>query len=443
MFIGGHSIMNIFGWIGLGGIIFFTLLPFIRKKNRSTGEIRKAIGTIGIVLGMIIAVSFFHVNFIVALLVGFLAMILLDRKTYTKKRIIVYSILLLVIGITGYATFRDNPDYIIQHLKENPQSSSFYLAENGTPLITYQSDIVRPLASTVKILIAIEYAMQVDANIIQKDHTVSLDDLNRYYIKNTDGGAHEAWLNAMKNDGKIKNNKVTLHDVAKGMITYSSNANTDYLIDKLGSHSINERATALGIAQHEDVYPIVSALLVPEHIQKEGMDEKELINQLEEMPIEDYRSLSEMLSNEMKTDKINGNDITFDLSPALQRVWSDRLIGASANDYGKLLAIISNDELPNVAAKTIRDLLEWPMQLYTENHKRFAHLGAKGGSTMFVLNNAIYVENLSGDQYEFVYLFDDLNFIERLLLNNNHNSFESKIFSSKDYRMKVMKELSQ
>ena len=46
--------------------------------------------------------------------------------------------------------------------------------------------------------------MQVDANIIQKDHTVSLDDLKRYYIKNTDGGAHEAWLNAMKNDGKIK-----------------------------------------------------------------------------------------------------------------------------------------------------------------------------------------------------------------------------------------------
>ena len=64
--------MNSFGWIGLGGIIFFTLLPFISKKNRSTEEIRKAIGTIGIVLGIIIAVSFFHVNFVIALLFGFL-----------------------------------------------------------------------------------------------------------------------------------------------------------------------------------------------------------------------------------------------------------------------------------------------------------------------------------------------------------------------------------
>ncbi len=435
--------MNSWAWIGLLGIVFFTVLPLINQKNRSAEEIRKAIVTVGSVIGIIIAVSFFNINYVVALLFGFLAMILLDRKTYTKRRLSIYGLLLLVAGITAYAIFRDNPDYVLKHLKENPQSSSLYLAENRTPLITYQSDIVRPLASTVKILIAVEYAMQVDTNIIQRNHTVSLDELNRYYLKNSDGGAHEAWLSTMKSEGKIKNHEVSLHDVAKGMITYSSNANTDYLINKLGIDSINARAAALGISQHEDVYPIVSALLIPGHIQKEDMDEKELVNKLEELSIDDYRSLSEKLSQDMKTGALNVNDITFDLSPDLQRVWSDRLIGASADDYGKLLAIISNDELPNVAAETIRDLLEWPMQLNKDNHKRFAHIGAKGGSTMFVLNNAMYAENLDGNQYELVILNDDLNFIERLLLSNNLNSFESKVFSSKDYRMKVLKELSE
>lgn len=434
--------MNSWAWIGLLGIVLLTVLPLISQKNRSAEEIRKAIVTVGSVIGIIIAVSFFNVNYVVALLFGFLAMILLDRKTYTKKRLSIYGLLLLVAGITAYAIFRDNPDYVLKHLKENPQSSSLYLAENRTPLITYQSDIVRPLASTVKILIAVEYAMQVDTNIIQRNHTVSLDELNRYYLKNSDGGAHEAWLSTMKSEGKIKNHEVSLHDVAKGMITYSSNANTDYLINKLGIDSLNARAAALGISQHEDVYPIVSALLIPGHIQKGDRDEKELVNKLEELSIDDYRSLSEQLSQDMKTGALNVNDITFDLSPDLQRVWSDRLIGASANDYGKLLAIISNDELPNVAAETIRDLLEWPMQLNKDNHKRFAHIGAKGGSTMFVLNNAMYAENLDGNQYELVILNDDLNFIERLLLSNNLNSFESKVFSSKDYRMKVLKELS-
>ena len=78
------------------------------------------------------------------------------------------------------------------------------LAENGEPVISYQSTSIRPLASTVKILIAVEYAMQVEENKIQKDQKVSLDNLNRFYLKNTDGGAHEAWLDAMKQNDSIK-----------------------------------------------------------------------------------------------------------------------------------------------------------------------------------------------------------------------------------------------
>ena len=82
------------------------------------------------------------------------------------------------------------------------------------------------------------------------------------------------------------------------------------------------------------------------------------------------------------------------------------------------------------------------MQLNKENHKRYAHIGAKGGSTLFVLNDAMYAENLKGDKYEIVLLFDDLNFIERLLLNTNWNSFESKLLSSAEYRVKVQDELN-
>ncbi|MGN7476300.1 serine hydrolase [Solibacillus silvestris] len=435
--------MNSWAWIGLSSIIFFTLLPFVNKKNRTKAEMQKAIVTVGTVIGIIIAVSFFHVNYIAALLFGLLAVILLDRKTYTKKRLSIYGLMVLAVGIAAFAVFRDNPDYVLKHLKENPQSSSLFVAENGMPFIAYHSDVVRPLASTVKILIAVEYAMQVDANTIQKNDTVSLEELNRFYLKNSDGGAHEAWLNIMKSDGKIKNNEVSLHDVAKGMITYSSNANTDFLIGKLGINSINERAKALGIEKHEEVYPIVSALFIPEHVQQEDIDEKELIKILERMPIDEYRSLSTMLSQHMKTGMIKTTDATFNLSPALQKVWSDRLIGASANDYGKLLAIISNDELPNVAAETIRDLLEWPMQLNQDNQKHFAYIGAKGGSTMFILNNAMYAQNLNGDQYELVLLMDDLNIMEQLLISNNRHSFESKLLNSKDYRMKVLNELAE
>ena len=78
------------------------------------------------------------------------------------------------------------------------------------------------------------------------------------------------------------------------------------------------------------------------------------------------------------------------------------------------------------------------MQLNIENYKKYKHIGSKGGSTLFVLNNAMYVENLKGDQYEIVLLLNDLKFHEHFLLRNNRKSFESKLINDANYRDEVL-----
>lgn len=435
--------MNLFAWIGLVGIIIFTLIPLLSKENRTKQEVRKVITTIVIVIGIIVAVIIFNVNFLIAFLFGVIAMILFDKKTYTKKRLIIYGATILVIGIAAYSVFRDNPDYVLDHLKDFPETTSLYVAENGEELITYQSDVVRPLASTVKILIAVEYAMQAEEGILNKESYVPLDELMKFYYEGTDGNAHETWLKAMEDEGKIVNNEITLHDVAKGMITYSSNANTDYLIHVLGIDSINERAQSLGLTRQEKIYPLVGALLIPDYLKNNEEDENKLIEELEKMPMEMYRETAEELSRQMKDGTINIEERTFGMPLDIQRVWSDRLIGASANEYGRLLAIISNNELPTVAAQTVRDLLEWPMEVNEGNHERFIHLGAKGGSTAFILNDAMYAEDHNDNKIEIVILTNDLNIWQQILLSHNLNSFESKLLGNKDYRQEVKKELSK
>lgn len=432
--------MNRLAWIGMLGIIIFTLIPFLKRDNRTEKAIKQAIMTITIVLGIIVAVLVFGVSYVTAFLIGFLLLIVFDKKTYTKKGLLIYGSIILVLGIASYAVFRDNPEYVLNHVQENPDSTSFYLAENGEELITYEADVVRPLASTVKMLIAVEYAMQIDEGSLDKDSSVSLDDVNRYYFKNTDGHAHEDWLSILESEGEIKNNEVALHDVVKGMVTYSSNANTDYLIDLLGIDAINERAETLGLTQHEDVYPIVSALLIPTYIENASEDEKQLIKEIEALSMDEYRSLAIGLSKEMKVGTIKIEEETSDSSLAVQRVWSDRLIGASASDYGTLLAVISNDELPETAAETVRDVLEWPLRFHEEKQERFAHFGAKGGSTAFVLNNALYAEDHDGNQIEMVLLTDDLNFWNSMLLRQNMNSFETKLLENEAYRQEVQEE---
>lgn len=430
-----------YGWIGTVVLIVLMLLPLRKKEHRTKMEIRKAVVKFAVVLGVITVIIVLGMGYLIGLLVGVLLLILIDKKTYTKKRLLIYGSIILLLGIGGYAVLRDNPEYVMNHLKNNPQTTSLYVAQNGKKVISYQSDVVRPLASTVKIIIATEYAMQIEQGRLNKEDLVSLDELNRHYFAGTDGGAHEAWLESMTNEGKIKNNEVTLHDVAKGMIVYSSNANTDYIIQLLGASAINERAKTLELTRHEEVYPIVGALLIPSHIKTDGMDDKQLVQALKELPIETYRSLAKELSDELKEGALDLGDATADLSMDVQKVWSDRLIGATANDYGKLMATISNDQLPPAATEVLRDLLEWPMEFNEGNQDRFAHLGMKGGNTVFVLTQALYAETLEGDKTEIVLLTDDLSSWQMELIMRNFNSFVSKLIGDENFRHNVQQQL--
>ena len=95
-----------------------------------------------------------------------------------------------------------------------------------------------PLASTVKLLIAIEFAQQSAHEMINENSYAKLADIEKFYIANTDGGAHPAWLEYAKTHNEIKDGQVKLVDVARGMMMFSSNANADYLMDKLGFDSV-------------------------------------------------------------------------------------------------------------------------------------------------------------------------------------------------------------
>ena len=99
--------------------------------------------------------------------------------------------MILTIGVVSYFVSRENPDFVLKYLQDNPETTSLYVGANGEKQIDYQSEVVRPLASVVKILIAIEYAMQIDSGQLDKDTMVPLDNLKRFYFEGTDGGAHE------------------------------------------------------------------------------------------------------------------------------------------------------------------------------------------------------------------------------------------------------------
>ncbi|WP_337988358.1 serine hydrolase [Lysinibacillus sp. JNUCC-51] len=159
-----------------------------------------------------------------------------------------------------------NPEYIVQFIKKNIDSGNVSLAinYNNEEWIDVNTNKQFPLASTVKIIVAIEYAQQASDRRINPQQQVSLKELE------TDGGAHEAWISEL-NQSK-NSDSVPLSEMANGMIAYSSNANTEYLMQVLVLQNINEVLKSLNLLDHEPLYPISSVVYIPTQL----MDEKSL-----------------------------------------------------------------------------------------------------------------------------------------------------------------------
>lgn len=330
-----------------------------------------------------------------------------------------------------------NAQSVYSFLKNNPDRAAIRLVRNGEVLANVNPDKMMTLASTMKIIVAIEYAEQVAQGTIDPNEPVSLDELEKYYIPNTDGGAHPGWKAEVK--PKTEEGRVPLREVAKGMIKYSSNANTEWLIDRLGIQNVNQRIRTLGAADHDSITYLVSALLVGKHQfpDKRGEDLRAAIDQLSD---EEYGKITERIHLGLKTMTINKNELG-DLSMPIQRAWSDKLPASTVATYGAIMKKINDrkyfDEKVHIYLDEVMEyLLENPA-----NRQWLEHTGMKGGSTPFVLTKAMYATDKAGNRVELAYFFNDLQTSEYNGLLYGMNDFELKILINPEFRDQIRDEL--
>lgn len=96
--------------------------------------------------------------------------------------------------------------------------------------VFYDAGVPFPLASLTKLLIFIEFARRVDSGAISAFESVQVTTLERYNLPRTDRGAHDRYMSIYPPNVRV----VSLWELASiGMIQYSSNAASDYLLDRL------------------------------------------------------------------------------------------------------------------------------------------------------------------------------------------------------------------
>lgn len=347
--------------------------------------------------------------------------------------------LVVLTGAFGVYYFLPSEDKVLNFIKTNPEKSSILLVRNDTIFASRNIDKVMPLASTVKIILAIEYAEQSANRQINPDELISLSDLDKFYVPNTDGGAHPSWLESIKD--KISDDKISIREISKGMIKFSSNANTEWLLNKLGIENVNNRLDSLGLKNHTEIYNIVSALFVGKELFKD-LKGKDLQKKLIELNQSEYINTTKIIHQKLLIDTLYKKDIG-DLGMEIQKIWSDKLPSSTVNDYVMVMKKINSR---NYFSEKAQSYLDEVMEYILENpvnKEWLEHSGMKGGSTAFVLTKALYATDKKGNRTEMAYFLNNLSVLEMTRLQLSMNEFELKILTNNEFREKVKTELTK
>lgn len=346
---------------------------------------------------------------------------------------------IVLAGAYGLYDIVPGEDFVLTFIRNNPDKSAILVLRNDTVLARQNADKLMPLASTVKIILAIEYAEQSAKGLINPDTLISLQELDKFYVPNTDGGAHTSWLKSVSD--KITDNQISIREIAKGMIKYSSNANTEWLLNKLGIVHVNNRVDSLGLKHHTKIYNIVSALFVGKELFPD-IKGNDLQKKLSELSMEEYIEATNLIHRKLDMDSLYKRDMG-DLGLDIQKIWSDRFPSSTVEDYVSIMQKINSR---NYFMEKSQNYLHEVMEFIMENPANRAwldHSGMKGGSTAFVLTKALYATDKSKNKTEMAFFFNNLSIIEMTRLQMSMNAFELKVLTDYEFRESMKSQLTK
>jgi D-alanyl-D-alanine carboxypeptidase len=344
---------------------------------------------------MIISLNFYTI-------IGFVLIIVIFGIIWQRQAVFSAINLFKVLSeekewISELKTPEDLLDYILAHPRD--VSLVAYEISSSDQEIYYNSDVKRPLASTIKIMILAEYARQVDKGILSHDELVNLDDIGIYYLPGTDGKAHEAAVLESRKKKYINiANQIELRHVVWMMIRHSDNAATDYLIQRLGRQNLDNLITRLNIKNQDVPLPIIGQFLTWSNytcsdVYAERLNKYQAMSQ-SAYADEVYRFTELWLHNEEFRDKqikhITSSEwLEFKEQQAMANALNSK---GTTSGYAQIMERIYRGLLISPTGdKVMREYLEWPME-FSRNQEQLDTFGAKSGSLAGILTEAWYMK---------------------------------------------------
>lgn len=337
-------------------------------------------------------------------------------------------VVIAVIAVNKHHMKKDKYD-LLNYFKKHKDKLSITLKENGEDTLSINSNKRYPLASTLKIIIAYNFVKSAMNNHISITEKVKLNELEKFYIKDTDGGAHPNWKRSINFPSEV-----SLLEIAKGMMQFSSNACTDFLINKIGIDTINDSIETLQL-HHDKISYLTPPILMPGYLSDKR---KIALNKIGTMDDQSYKELSDELFKKMKvgeSDYLKEKTLKM-MNRKMQLLITKKMASSTTKQYADLMYRLGKDLLTEKEKELFSEILIGE-KIKGDHDDYFWY---KGGSTLFVLTSALYKESQDSVISVSLFIGDDTGG-ELYWIRNIFNDFVISIATDKNFRKKT-KELA-
>jgi len=330
---------------------------------------------------------------------------------------------LAVVGVVFFIfSANQQKKALAETIRANPDTTAvvaYTLDERGQPALDgsevfYNADLPLVMASTMKTIILASYEESVEGGELDPNERVSIADLEAYYLPKTDGGAHVTGLanlgQAADANGFARDQAATisLDEIARIMIHNSGNAETDYLIARLGTKRISATLEAAGFENHTPFHSILGITLAMFNHEIPLTEVTRRQSLLVEVAEGDFNTLEALSECYLHDPAWRDAQLAFMQSEAFtatanQMGWDGQVAAsqlfpkATAREYARLMAEIASGQFisPVVSARIQKKLetspADDPMRFLF--HQRY---GAKDGVTAGVLTLVSYAVPKNG-----------------------------------------------
>ncbi|HTB99561.1 MAG TPA: hypothetical protein VK705_02665 [Ferruginibacter sp.] len=362
-----------------------------------------------------------------------------------KKNIKYILLIVLFIGfnlshIQSFAQ-RSPADSLLNFMNANKPRASIYLIKNDDPLIALNATKLMPLAQITNILIAVEFAQEATNGAFDENSYVPLSDIQNYYVPVIDSVAQANWLQDENDLQNIRNDSISLIEVARGMVIYNVNANAEYLLDALGLDNVNANIKLFDIKHHTQIFPLPASVFVFQNYHK--YSQKAILRKIRNLSDRQYFKFIDANHEALKDDtSFKSSFKPKDFNVKMQQLWSNKLPACTVGDYINICTALNDRKnFTGITYQILSEILE----SYMENpdmQKLLKHAGMISGSTPYLYNKLLYGTTLDRKKIEMAYFLNNLTPDESADIKRWADDFDYKMLTNNRFRLKVVYLLS-